>query len=503
MGRQLLTESPPRITALTSTDPGAVAVTWSAIGEARTYKVSASTDRTMKDAVTATFTDLHGTLTGLSGGQRYFVTVEPADASDTTLALGPRSVTVRRAAPTDVKVTVADTSAVAVRWKVDEDVPSFVVRWAPNDALKDPQQLITDETSALVTGLKTGTKYWIDVAPADDRLAVSSPVAVTIPDSTALNVGSFNLFGVDNDSRLPAGAKKWRERRPVVVDQIMSADLDVVGVQELNGASSYRGRVDHGATQMKDFEFALQAKAKGWRLVNDVPFNCARAWTASRCSPRDRGASNGTRIVYRSDRLELVRSGTVRYAKQNTSYHRYLAWAVFRVRSTGAEVFFTTTHLQPGRSSSDVSTRRAQWKQLISEVTTRAGDLPIISTGDFNTTRNQQPGEMFEAMRKAGIPEITGTRPGVNPPTQNRAEQLVHADLGSYHGFKRNLRAGKSCYCGSKSRTGNSLDFIFASDDLEIPKWELVANVDSSYRLVGTMPSDHHLVTAVIRIPTG
>lgn len=500
VGRQLL-GPPPNITALSSTEPGSVHVEWAHVDGAERYRVIASTDPTMSDATTRTFTRQKGTLTGLRGGQRYFITVEPVGVDD-HIKLGPRAVKVRRAAPTNVSVSVASTSAVGVKWKASEEAPRFVVRWSANESMRNPQRLYTDEENALITGLKAGAKYWIDVAPADDTAAVSEPVETTIPDMTALSVGSFNLYGVDNDSRLPSGAEKWRNRRPVVVDQIMSADLDVVGLQELNGASSYRGRVDHGSTQMADLEYALQAKNTAWRLVNDVPFNCARAWTASRCSYRYRGASNGTRIAYRSDRLELVASGSVRYARQNTSYHRYLAWAVFRIRETGAEVFFTSTHLQPGRSSSDVNTRRSQWKQLIAEVRERSNGLPIISVGDFNTSRNQKPAEMFEQMRAAGIPEIMGTRPGVNPPTQNRAEQTIRGGLSSYNGFKRSLIGAGSCYCGSKTKTGNSIDFIFASERLEVARWEIVARLDAKFRLLGVIPSDHHLVTAVLRIPT-
>jgi len=499
IGRAVLGGGPPQITALTSSAPGIVEVAWSTIDGAESYVVSASTDRSMADAVTGTFVHARATLSGLSGGRRYYVTVRDAEGK---AVIGPRAVKVRRLAPTDLKLKVVDTSAVSATWKDSEDVSRFVVRWADNPEFERAEHTFAEEPTVVVSGLKVGAKYWFDVAPADDAVAVSTPAEVIIPDSAALAVGSFNIYGVDNDTRLPSGAQKWRVRRPAVVDQIMAADLDVVGLQEANQASSYRGRVDHGRNQYEDLEAALQAKAKGWKLVNRVPYNCVRSWTPSGCRWQNRGASFGTRIVYRSDRLELLDSGTVKYDRQNTRTHRYLAWAVFRIRETGTEVFFTTTHLQPGRSSSDVRTRRSQWNQLITEVKKRAGDLPVVLTGDFNTSRNQQPGEMFEKMRSAGFPEITGTRPGVNPPTQNRAEQLVHADLGSYHGFKRNLRAGGSCYCGSKTRTGNSIDFIFASEGLEVTRWEIVANLNSAYRLVGVMPSDHHLVTAILRIPT-
>lgn len=494
----------PAIRALSSDQPGVVEVRWRPVDGVARYRVNASLEPSMNDPVTRSFTTLSGSLVGLDPGSPYYVTVEALGSGDRPVRAATRRVVVLGPAPSGVSVEAKGLTAAEVRWKKVDGVQEYVVQRAPSQEMTGANaQPVGDVDHLRIDGLEPGSTTWVTVQAGNDARATSAPVKVTLPRTTPISVGSFNLFGVDNDGNLPSGARPWRVRRGVVVDEIMKSNLDVVGLQEANQSKIYGARVDFGPNQMTDLEGSLQREAGGWQLVNDIPYNCARGDSTHGCAARDRGASNGTRIVYRSDRVDVVASGSVRYRAQSAQTARYLAWAIMRPKDGGPEFFFGTTHLQPGKSGTDTSARRRQWQQLTAEVRARAAGRPVIVTGDFNTSRNQNPGEMFAAMQAAGFGDVLGTRARVNPPTGVRAKTVVNGYIGSYNGFKRSLPGSKSCYCSNQRKFGNSIDHIFVSNDLTVPRFQLVAPVGPGYQLVGTIPSDHNLVTAVIELPVG
>jgi endonuclease/exonuclease/phosphatase family metal-dependent hydrolase len=56
---------------------------------------------------------------------------------------------------------------------------------------------------------------------------------------------------------------------------------------------------------------------------------------------------------------------------------------------------------------------------------------------------------------------------------------------------------GSYAYEDAKYKTGNGIDWIFASNRLAVRQWEVVANV-SANQVQGVLPSDHNLVRASI-----
>ena len=48
---------------------------------------------------------------------------------------------------------------------------------------------------------------------------------------------------------------------------------------------------------------------------------------------------------------------------------------------------------------------------------------------------------------------------------------------------------------------GNNIDWVFASNELAVPEWKVVARFDKQLRLKGVIPSDHFMVRATITLP--
>ena len=202
--------------------------------------------------------------------------------------------------------------------------------------------------------------------------------------TTDVKVASMNLSGVSFDSSATGEHRVWRSRRPVIVAQIMSLRPDVLGVQEANQSSIYASRLDYGVNQYLDLKGALAAKGGHYALTNSYAYNCVRSTSSANCVYQNRGASQDNRILYNTDTVTLVRAGSVKFAHQTAGQNpRYLAWAVLRMKATGKQIFFTDTHLDP----STVSVRKAQWDEVIANTKRLAGTLPVVSVGDYNTSK--------------------------------------------------------------------------------------------------------------------
>jgi endonuclease/exonuclease/phosphatase family metal-dependent hydrolase len=307
---------------------------------------------------------------------------------------------------------------------------------------------------------------------------------------TFLRVGSFNL----RNAALPPvpGIRPWAERRTVAIRQVLARDLDVLGIQETSYGPQAGVPYDHASTQYIDLKKGLNAAGGNYRLTSTAAYDCENPRTPYKCSPRDRGASGGDRILYNADTMEQVARGAVKYRAQSGS-PRYLVWAVLRVRATGQEVLFTTTHL-----SSAPDTRLAQWLEMIPMIEARKGSRLVIATGDFNTRKNDAMARtVYPAMRTAGYGDVLNQEYAVNPIAEPRAARTVNGWLGSFNGGRSYV--GAYGYEDKRERTGNIIDYVFASNQLPVLEWEVVVDFDPrTLQTLGTLPSDHNLVVATL-----
>lgn len=340
--------------------------------------------------------------------------------------------------------------------------------------------------------------------------ATMSATPANASSSYYLRAGSFNVRSVQFDTHLAPGESLWKYRRGVVLDDILGENLDVVGVQEASQNPKYASHyVDGGGsvdgttiqTQYFDIRNGLNARTDGnpWAVTNPYLYNCVRLDNNYKCQDKYRGASRDTKILYRKDRLTLGSSGSVLFNRQSGGANdgRYFVWAKFTINSTGKQFFFATTHLMNGAAAD----RKAEWQQAIHEINIRKGNLPVVMTGDFQSSKFHAPSDsMMTAMRNNGYGDVVGQRYGTVHLEHKRAKVLSNAWINSMHGFGRDI--SKYSYENNHYWAGNNIDWIFASNALAVKRWKVVLDYDrTTLQVRGTMASDHSLVTSTIVIP--
>ena len=318
--------------------------------------------------------------------------------------------------------------------------------------------------------------------------------------SADVRVGTFNIVTVSADAA-SGDRRPWRERRGVVIGQILGQGLDVVGLQEANQSTIYGSRlVDDKRNQYLDLRNGLNKAGGAYQVSSVYPYNCVKAYSSRNCRYRNRAASGDNRILYNTRTLMLLHKGSYKYPHQVAGKNtRYLAWGVFQVKATGQQMLFTTTHLDPYSPA----VRVQQWRDMIRKVNAIKGSRPVVVTGDFNTTKySTYARTLLPAMVSNGYGDALGQRFETNPAAL-RPQTTHRVWINSFNKFRRDVRTyGYWDDRGSsRPRTGNGVDWIFASNNLAVRDFEVVSNVDeSSGQVVGTIPSDHQLLRATIHL---
>ncbi len=458
----------------------------------------------------------------------------PARTSRTVLALGTSLAVAaavvavagpveaaRRPAPTHFRSPAVDQTSVTVRWHKVRKAPGFRVRWSTHHSMAGSRRLATTSHRVRIDGLAPDTRYFVQVAVAarkghGRRLGhwsrilkrrTAPPPCPTVGDlgdptpavptgqPADLRVATFNIRTIHLDSH-DHPEQRWRRRAGRVASLLLgapttrnaaSAPPEVIAVQEAN--QSYK-RFDTPCTnQLVDLRNRLNA-AGGPR------------YEATSLSP---GASVGTRILFDTTRLRLESAGSVRLAAPGTT-HPHLAWAVFQVREGGQRFFFGSVHLVPKEEAHSDAVRDAEWDQLLAHLVdpTLTQGLPVVLGGDFNAKRSSRshPSALthLPRMAAAGVGDmLLGDRDPANrelTTSDARAALTTNAACQSFNGFRLLQR------CESDpSRIGQQIDYLFATNELAVKKWELVLDLDPLGNWLGTIPSDHNEVRATVTLP--
>lgn len=214
-----------------------------------------------------------------------------------------------------------------------------------------------------------------------------------------LRVMSFNIrYDNPND-----GVNAWPNRKDWVASLVRYHGADVVGVQE----ALMRQLID------------LDARLPGWSRVG-----------VGRADGREAGEF--APILYRTDRLELIESGTFWLSPTpdaagskgwDAAIERIATWARFRDRSTGCRVLLLNTHFDHiGEQARQESARLIRRR-----LATLANGLPVIVTGDLNTTPSSVAYRIFTRDTIAGAltplaDALTASRTPHNGPTSTWTE---------------------------------------------------------------------------------
>lgn len=322
-----------------------------------------------------------------------------------------------------------------------------------------------------------------------------SAVPAAAAGGVTLHVGTFNINTVASDKKHRGNHKPWKYRRQAVASQILSRHLDVVGLQEASQSRIYRKQMKYGKNQYMDLVGKLNSMGGHYRVTRKAEYNCKRAYSKRRCHYKYRGASLDNRILYNTRTLRLVSAGSKKFRHQKRGKSaRYIAWAVFKSRANGKSFLFTDTHLDPYSRT----VRRYQWGELIKWVNHHKRGRQVVVVGDFNSSKYDRWSRKYlPKMKHYGYGDTVNQSYGRSTVRSRRAASTKNAWVNSFNGWRRNV---KSYGYKNHRNIGNSIDWIFASNSMHVSMWEVVSDYNSNYQVKGTMPSDHNMVRADLKL---
>jgi endonuclease/exonuclease/phosphatase family metal-dependent hydrolase len=507
--------APTSLTARSATAT-TLRLSWAARTGAPGYRVQLSRTSTMSSPTYLTYATNAALVKGLAPSTRYFfrvAVVNPTTGvrlSPYTAQTYPSARTTPVATPTGLVTGPTTPTATTVSWKPSEGAPRYRVQWSTSSSFSSGNAWYGASTgSRTITGLAPRNTYYtrvraitttgVALTPYTGPVAVttaSAPADTTTPGPVDIRAASFNVMTVTGD-QTSGDRTPWANRRSTVVSQVMGEHPDVLGAQEVDQSYTRTSHLVDGATQYFDLLNGLNEAGGSYALTNSNSYNCVHPETSYNCVYQDQGASGGNRIYYNTQTLALVRQSAYVFPSLYQSHQDGLAWAVLRVKATGTEFLFVTTHLCPP----DRTVRVRQWNELIDKVNALKGTLPVVVTGDFNVQKFDTIAKtMLPAMRNAGYGDVLNQTYATNPIANPRAQSSVNGWMSSLGGWDRDVRLHS--YYTSRTKTANNIDWVFASNNLPVRQWKTVVDYDpTSLQQLGTIPSDHHLVRATLTLP--
>jgi endonuclease/exonuclease/phosphatase family metal-dependent hydrolase len=379
-------------------------------------------------------------------------------------------------APTAVRGVASEANSLQISWNKVPKAFSYRVQVAPANNFigdevftvlrRDPER----PKPLVVSNLDPGMTYHIRVSvigrAAEQKSEWSAPATYATKGPMELAVGTYNVHNPGDD---------WDERGPLVADDIVSEQLGILGVQEVYRESERSSLLGYVNTKAAS---AFGAPVYGMAPVVES----------------DLGYDN--RVLYDTRTVTLLAAGGQEFEHQvdGGEVDRWFAWAAFRHQASGWRILFVTTHLAPH----DPPAVRKQWDELIERVNDLRqthGARWVVVAGDFNTTKfDKRADDLLEDMEENGYGDVLGQKHRSYDTDDSRAEVTQDAWLNSYNGFDPDI----DNYDHDRDHTGNSFDWIFASNDLAVPYYRVVARYDDDGDLIEPIPSDHFLVRATL-----
>lgn len=264
--------------------------------------------------------------------------------------------------------------------------------------------------------------------------------------TTPLRVMTFNIrYNNPND-----GVNAWPNRKAWVAKLIRYHDADVIGVQEALGG------------MLADLDTLLPEYARVG---------------VGRTNGKDKGEYSA--ILYRKSRVEMLENKTfwlsttpevVGKKDWDAALERIATWGRFRDRATGCTYLHLNTHFDHVGEKA----RQESAKLIRRQLSTIAGTLPVIVTGDLNSGPTSI----------AYTTLTTGAVEGGLPP-------LIDAYVTSREG-----NYGPNATFNSFKEIGNErIDYVLVSSGIEVFKHAILTD-----RWDGRFPSDHLPVIASLGI---
>lgn len=451
----------PRAIQVAPDDTSATA-TWAADSDT-TYRVQYSDEMSLEDARTTDVKDRRVALESLAPGTTYFLRIKAIrDGKESAPSRLVRFTTDFPYQAPRLVVGSRTSTSLSARWSSDAEKPArYELQVDSDESFDSPRSRTVSTRKARIGNLKYRPSYSVRVRVVGADGTALSPWSEADRRKTSrqapLRVGSFNV--------LKSARNNWSARRIAVAETIRSQDMDVVGLQEATPASVAGG--------LRQYADVVRALGPGWALTEDST-----------------GPTGEVRTVYNTDRVRLVDHGWQEIpGSTRFGVMRYITWAIFEQKSTGKEFVFLNTHFITSKARSRFGPRAAAAAQMaqVARTVSKDGELPVVIAGDFNSAalRNGSNG-VYRALTGAGYldPLVPGQELG-------SAERTINADLKTVNKYARVPR---------RDASAPMIDHMFVSP-MRVKEWETVAKLDGRGRVIGTIPSDHHMIRLTVFLP--
>ena len=281
-----------------------------------------------------------------------------------------------------------------------------------------------------------------------------------------MKVSSFNIR-YDNSSDADAG-NGWVNRCPVIANMILFHDLDIVGTQECK------------SNQVDDLNRALA--------------NYSYVGRGRGTNPTD---DEYSAIFYKTDKFNLIKSGNFWLSETpdvpskgwDASLNRICSWGEFEEKETGFKFFTFNLHMD----HIGTDARKYGAKLTVEKIKEIAEDAPVLLTGDFNVSQENEVYTIFTNCRLLSDAYV------LSP--------IVYAPNGTFNGFN------------IANTTRDRIDHIFITDHFTPTRYGVLTDiywtnndglpshsgdfpVETGF-VIGTprLPSDHYLVVVGLKYP--
>lgn len=519
-------QTPSTLTLVGSARTG-LAVEWQPVTNAAKYKVTYRKD----GSTTATTVDVptpRADLQGLASSTRYAIEVKAVGSSGVqspsskSLLATTRSSTHSYLQLSPANFTVVPeptdpTTAIRFSWDARGNDFYYRVRLSDSASMSNPTYLRMTDTSGSIADMTPGATRYAQVAVVSkswDTISEYSPARKVTTEKSAgasptgknpLRVASYNVtcYSCGNSK---TNGRPWADRKDVVAAVIKKQSPDVIGVQEASQGLTLDPATGNKSPQFEQLVAALGGK---YKVTNDQRYNCVKHTSPSSCVYKDRGASQGTRIIYDSSKLKLISQGSTRLSEiVESDNDRYLAWAIFQQLSSGKQFFFANTHLEPTKDADGKSDffnlRKKQAQEALASIRkNNKSNLPIILVGDLNSHRWTNPSNIpYEVLLAGGLVDPLGmaldtqfTQPGAT------VERRINTSFSSYNGY--DLVAPRLRYLN-----GTYLDYILTTP-MRMTEYENVVSVNPATGVFTPVlggvnvpiPADHNMQRATVHLP--
>lgn len=477
--------SPPTGLTAVAVSRHTVALSWKAVPGAPAYRVqfakgsSMTTYKTM-DVQGTYFEWMYLNPDPKSGSARlkarttYYFRVKAVSMSGANLSKYGTKVQVKTGGgsspydlpPVDLQATPQSSTSEYLSWSSRGPGVNYVVRYGTKADFSNASTTTFDAAGGELTGLSRSTSYYYQVKvvtrSGESRSNYSNAGTFTTTSSDGSPAITMSTYNVCSSK-----CGGWSNRLPVIAQTIHAQGTDVLALEEVGGT-----------TDTELVNYVNKTYKANFALVD--------------------GYSNSVKLAYDADRFSVTRSGVLDLPTSgggvSTPLQKYAVWAVLKDSQSGKSMFTVATHLVVGRSLWPI--RKAQTQAIVDLVAEEnTGGLPVAILGDFNSGKGYSPSNViYDVLSASGYLEPLG-----NPDnswaidSSATAEHRIDLEYNTANQWKRlALR--------SKYANGYDIDYTWFSKSVRVALTQVVVNVDTKREFIGTMGSDHNMLSSTIHL---